>query len=160
MILQHLSLLLFLGVACCLAQHNVEALGELKKAHVDVRSKLSKQWASDPPDLQQLLCAKAEHAGHVVKNSRVEASPTIRLSRSGIDKLKSASVPVYTACQVPPPLCRLLNPVGTLHKQSHCKKAATFFNKQPHLLYVQLVCWPLRKCRDDTRSRSHAYPHE
>lgn len=84
------------------AQHDVpaEQVKELKRAHKESRAKLSAKWASNQPELDDVLCAKPANVGHVTKIPRVQDSPTIALSRPAIEQLKESSVPVYTACQV------------------------------------------------------------
>ena len=99
---RHLPLLVLIQFTCSHANDSLHAVEQLQAAHVRSRAVLSGNWASSPPGLQHLLCATPAHAGHVVKNSSIEAAPAVTFSGPAIQSLKEAGVPVYTACQVPP----------------------------------------------------------
>lgn len=100
--LQHIPLLMLICFAATHAQPDVpaEQLKDLRRAHKESRAKLSAKWASNQPELEDVLCAKPANVGHVTKNPRVQDSPTVALSRPAIEQLKDSGVPVYTACQV------------------------------------------------------------
>lgn len=82
------------------ARSRISSAEDLKSGHSAARAEVERIWATQEPPLQELLCSVPANAGSVLKNYNIRQAPAVTASVPVIDSLRSAGVPVYSACQV------------------------------------------------------------